>query len=71
MSHLQSKPVEVRRFEVVAPNFFFIPLRRLTIESGPITNRTYFIDGDRVVAVGLLKEPAQGSTASHPHSQAT
>lgn len=50
------RPIEVRRFEFVAPNFFFIPLRRMNVESDPIANRVYFVDRDKIVAVALRKE---------------
>ena len=49
-------PVEVKKFEVVAPNFFFIPFKKMTVESDPVTNRTYFVKDDKVVAVALRKE---------------
>jgi hypothetical protein len=44
------------RFEIVDPEFFSIPLKKLAIESNPNTNRVYFLRGDRIVAVGLMKD---------------
>lgn len=38
------------------PNFFSIPLQNITIEKSPVTNRTYFIYRDRIVAVGTMEE---------------
>lgn len=32
-------------------NFFFLPLKNMTVESNPITNRTYFIHKGKIVAV--------------------
>jgi hypothetical protein len=52
-------PIRLGRFEVVAPDFFFIPLKRLSVEVNPVVNRTYLLDGDRIVAVGLIKEKNQ------------
>jgi hypothetical protein len=53
---MNQQPIRLGRFEVVAPDFFFIPLKTLTVESDPNTNRTYLLKGDRIVAVGRIKE---------------
>jgi len=51
-----SQPIRLGRFEVVAPDFFFIPAKKLRIESDPNINRTYLLNGERIVAVGRIKE---------------
>lgn len=37
---------------LVAPNFFFIPLRKMTVEKSDVTAQTYFLKDDRIVAIG-------------------
>jgi hypothetical protein len=44
------------RFEIMDPEFFSIPLKKLAVESNLNTNRVYFLRGDRIVAVGLMKD---------------
>lgn len=56
---LLDKPVRLGRFEVVAPDFFFIPSRLLRLESDQNVNRTYLLKGERIVAVGRRKEAEQ------------
>lgn len=51
-----NEPIKVSRFEIVAPDFFFLPLRKLTVESDPNTNRVYMLKGERIVAVCRRKE---------------
>ena len=51
-----SEPLCTRRFEIIAPNFFFIPLRKLQVETDSVTNRTYFLKDGKVVAVARRKE---------------
>lgn len=53
---MSMQPIRLGRFEVVAPDFFFIPAKKLRIESDPNINRTYLLAGDRIVAVGRIKE---------------
>ena len=53
-----AEALRTSRFEIVAPNFFFLPLRKLEVESNPITNRTYFLKDGKVVAVARRKEAA-------------
>lgn len=36
------------------PGFLFVPLEQITTESDRVTNRTYFIAGGKIVAVGNL-----------------
>lgn len=44
------------KIEIAVPNFFFLPLKKMTIESVPATGRVYFIFGDRIVAVGKRED---------------
>lgn len=39
------------KLEFAAKEFFSIPPKRLKVEESPATGRTYFIAGDRIVAV--------------------
>lgn len=39
---------------ITSEEFFFVPLKKMRIESCPVANRTYFLDGDRIVAVATL-----------------
>lgn len=50
------EPIKVSRMEIAAPNFFFLPLKKLEVETDPVINRTYFIKDGKVVAVALRKE---------------
>lgn len=36
---------------IAPPTFFSIPLKKIEVESSPVTNRTYFIYRGRIVAV--------------------
>lgn len=42
-----------------APEFFSISPKKIRIESEPNVGRTYFISGDRIIAVAV---PAQGES---------
>lgn len=44
-------PVKLLIFD---PLFFFIPSKKLLIESCPVVNRTYFIHRGKIVAVATL-----------------
>lgn len=50
------------KMEVTAPNFFSVPLRKVTIETSAIAGRTYFILDGRIVAVAKprTQEDADG-----------
>jgi hypothetical protein len=39
------------KIEISVPNFFFIPMREVEIESVPATGRTYFLKDRRIIAV--------------------
>jgi hypothetical protein len=53
----RTSPIRSGKFEVVHPQFFFMPLRSLTVESDPNTGRTYFIDKNgKIVAVAWRKK---------------
>jgi hypothetical protein len=51
------------KIEIAVPNFFFLPMRRMEIESRPETGRTYFVFGGKIVAVGNRGE-TNGTDAS-------
>lgn len=54
-----SKPALLLRPEIVAPEFFSTPAKKMTVEEGrPGTGRTYVLKGDRIVAVALASEEA-------------
>lgn len=40
------------KIEVSVPNFFFLPTKKMEVESRPETGRTYFILDNKIVAVG-------------------
>jgi hypothetical protein len=48
------------RFEIVHPRFFSIPLRDLAVEMNAVTNRTYFVLKDHVVAVAVRRDDDRG-----------
>lgn len=39
-----------------SPEFFAVPLKKVAVESCPVTNRTYLVYKGRVVAVGTYGE---------------
>jgi hypothetical protein len=38
---------------ITTPEFFSTPPKNLVVEDNEIANRTYFLKGDRIVAVGI------------------
>jgi hypothetical protein len=51
---------EAPRIKIIikTPDFFATPFKKLVVETDPIINRTYFLKGDRIVAVGAPVEEA-------------
>lgn len=39
---------------ITSEEFFFVPLKKLRVESCPVANRTYFIHVGKIVAVATL-----------------
>lgn len=51
-----NRPVPRVRMEIADPVFFATPLRKMTIETNPVVNRTYFLKGERIIAVAVPVE---------------
>lgn len=47
--------------EAASPEFFSTPAKKLAVEENDGTGRTYFLKGDRIVAVGVpVQEQGNG-----------
>jgi hypothetical protein len=44
------------KIEFTADNFFFLPVRQMSMESDPFTGRIYFIHKNRIVAVATRRD---------------
>jgi hypothetical protein len=50
------RPVKLIMFD---PRFFFIPSKKIKVESDAVANRTYFLHDGRIVAVGKTEGESQ------------
>lgn len=52
----QAQPIKLI---IKSPEFFSTPPKKITVEENAGTGRTYFLRGDRILAVGLPIEESE------------